>query len=110
MLRAPAPSTTAADTTASRSRWPPTIFATPFTTATTCTASVRAAPANTTSDAAAGTGHRSSRRASSSALIAEISAITAATCSPRASHPRTAATSPSGTYRARPRPAGFGVT
>src|SRR5262249_40371723 len=61
------------------------------------------------SGAATLTGHRSSRRASSSALIAEISAITAATCSPRASRARTATTSPAGTYRARPRPAGFGV-
>ena len=119
--RAPAPSTTAADTPPpadpdGRQRFsprrspPPPPCSTPIAMfATTCTASVRAAPANTTSDAAAGTGHRSSRRASSSALIAEISAITAATCSPRASHARTAATSPAGTYRARPRPAGFGV-
>ncbi len=76
--------------------------------ANTCTASARAAPASTVPGAAA-TGHRSSRRVSSSALIAEISATTAATCSPRASRARTAATSPAGTYRARPRPAGFGV-
>ena len=31
------------------------------------------------------------------------------TCSPRASRARTTATSAAGTYRARPRPAGFGV-
>ena len=76
--------------------------------ATTCTASARAAPANTDPGAAA-IGHRSSRRANSSALIAEISAITTATCSPRATRARTAATRPAGTYRARPRPPGFGV-
>ena len=76
--------------------------------ATTCTASARAAPTSTVGGAAA-IDHRNSRRASSSALIAAISEITAATCSPRASRARTAATRPAGTYRARPRPAGFGV-
>jgi len=64
--------------------------------ATTCTASARAAPASTFGGAAV-TGLRSSRRASSSALIAEISAITTPTCSPRASRARTAATRPAGT-------------
>ena len=76
--------------------------------ATTATASARADPISTVGGAAA-IAHRSSRRASSSALIAAISVITAPTCSPRASRARTAATKPAGTYRARPRPAGFGV-
>jgi hypothetical protein len=46
--------------------------------ATTATASARAGPART-----AAIGYLSSRRASSSALIAEISASTVSTCSPR---------------------------
>jgi hypothetical protein len=47
--------------------------------ASAATASARAGPAST----APSTGYRSSLRASSSALIAEISASTACTCSPR---------------------------
>jgi hypothetical protein len=47
--------------------------------ASAATASARAGPAST----AALTGYRSSLRASSSALIAEISASTASACSPR---------------------------
>ena len=47
--------------------------------ASAATASARAGPAST----AALTGYRSSLRASNSALIAEISASTACTCSPR---------------------------
>ena len=43
------------------------------------------------------TGYSSSRRASSSALIAEISPSTACTCSPRPSRARTAATNSPGT-------------
>ncbi len=77
--------------------------------ASTWTASARDAPVNATGGAAAGTGHRSSRRANNSALIAEICSTATESCSPRASHPRTAATSASGTYRAMPRPAVFGV-
>jgi hypothetical protein len=49
-----------------------------------------------------------SRRASSSRLIAEISASTACTCSLRRSRARTAATRSAGTYRNLPRPCGRG--
>ncbi len=76
--------------------------------ASTTAASARALP-TTTAVGAARIGQLNSRRTSSSALIAEISANTASTCSPRASRARTAASKPAGTYRARPRPADFGV-
>jgi Transposase DDE domain len=119
--RAPAPSTTAADRSPRAGRGercgsstlvsplrPPS--STPIIMlANTFTASRRAGPANTDPGAAAVTAHRSSRRASNSALIAEISASSVATCSPRASRARTTATRPAGTYRARRRPAGFGA-
>ena len=77
--------------------------------ATTATASVRADPVHTAVAVAALIVYRSSRLASSSALIAEISASSVATCSPRASRARTAATRLAGTYLAPPRPAGFGA-
>ena len=66
------------------------------------------APVSTAIGAAALIGYLSSRRASSSALIAEISASTASTCSLRARRARTAATRLEGTYLDRPRPAAFG--
>ncbi len=66
--------------------------------ASTATASARAGPGKT----APVTVYSSSRRASSSALIAEISASTASTCSPRLRWPRTVSTSPAGTYPAAP--------
>ena len=72
--------------------------------ASAATASARAGPAST----AALTGYRSSLRASSSALIAEISASTASTSVPRRRQRRTAPASAAGTYLARPRPAGAG--
>ena len=72
--------------------------------ASAATASARAGPART-----APTGYRSSLRASSSALIAEISASTASACSPWRRQRRTTPASAAGTYRARPRPAGRGV-
>jgi hypothetical protein len=70
--------------------------------ACTATASARAEDQNWLAVIA----YSNSRRVSSSALIAEISANTACTCSPRRSRARTAATSSAGTYRSRPRPAG----
>ena len=77
--------------------------------ASTITASARAQPASTALGAAAVIGWLSSRRASNSALIAEISASTASTCSPRARPARTTATSAEGTYLDRPRPAARAV-
>jgi hypothetical protein len=59
--------------------------------------------------AAALTLYPSSRRASTSALIAEISASTASICSPRRRWSRTASTRPDGTYFSRPRPRARGA-
>jgi hypothetical protein len=75
--------------------------------ASTVTASARNDPVNTARGVAAVTGYLSSRLASSSVLIAEISASTAPTCSPRARPARTTATRFEGTYFDRPRPAVF---
>ncbi len=75
--------------------------------ASTVTASARNDPASTALDEAAVISYLSSRRASSSVLIAEISASTASTCSPRATLARTTATRFDGTYFDRPRPAVF---
>ena len=77
--------------------------------ASTVTASSRKATASTGLGAAAVIGYRSSRLASSSALIAEISASTASTSAPVRTQRRTTSTSAAGTYRSRPRPAGFGA-
>jgi hypothetical protein len=74
--------------------------------ASTVTASARRNPVGTTLGAAV-IGYLSSRLASSSALIAETSASTASTCSPRAKPARTRATRFEGTYLNRPRPAVF---
>ena len=73
--------------------------------ATAATASARAAPVSRT----AATGYSSSLLASSSALIAEISASTFLTSAPRCRKRRTASSWAAGTYRALPRPAGRGV-
>lgn len=77
--------------------------------ASTVTASARKNPASTTLGVAAVIGYLSSRLASSSALIAEISASTASTCSPRAKLARTTPTRFEGTYFDRPRPAVLGA-
>jgi hypothetical protein len=74
--------------------------------ASTVTASARKDPVNPALGAAV-IGYLSSRLASSSVLIAEISASTASTCSPRARPARTTATRFDGTYLDRPRPAVF---
>src|SRR6266566_7536828 len=68
--------------------------------ASTATASARAGPARTM----AFTPYCSSRLASSSALIAEISASTASICSPRRRWPRATSTRAAGTYVSRLRP------
>src|SRR5216684_144126 len=73
--------------------------------ASAATASARAGPDRT----AAPTGYRSSRRASSSALIAEISASSCSISSPLRRYRRTTPASDAGTYRSRPRAAVFGA-
>jgi hypothetical protein len=75
--------------------------------ASTVTASARKDPVNPELGATTVIGYLSSRLASSSVLIAEISASTASTCSPRARLTRTTATRFDGTYLDRPRPAVF---
>src|SRR6266852_4650690 len=73
--------------------------------ASAATASARAGPDRT----AAPTGYRSSRRASSSALIAEISASSCSISSPLRRYRRTTAARDAGTYLSRPRAAVFGA-
>jgi hypothetical protein len=77
--------------------------------ANTVTASRRADPVNTAVGMAALTGYLSSRRDNNSALIAEISASTACTCSPCPIRARTASTRPDGTYLSPLRPAVLGA-
>ncbi len=73
--------------------------------ASAATASARAGPDKT----AALTGQDSSRRASSSALIAEISASSCSISSPLRRYRRTTPASDAGTYLSRPRAAVFGA-
>src|SRR5216684_312232 len=73
--------------------------------ASAATASARAGPDRT----AAPTGYFSSLRASSSALIAEISASSCSISSPLRRYRRTTPASDAGTYRSRPRAAVFGA-
>src|SRR6266702_2612205 len=73
--------------------------------ASAATASARAGPDKT----AAPTGYDSSRRASSSALIAEISASSCSISSPLRRYRRTTPARDAGTYRSRPRAAVFGA-
>jgi hypothetical protein len=73
--------------------------------ATAATASARAGPDRTT----ALTGSDSSRRASSSALIAEISASSCSISSPLRRYRRTTPARGAGTYLSRPRAAVFGA-
>ena len=75
----------------------------------TVTASVRKDPINPEVGVAAVIGYVSSRLASSSVLIAEISASTVSTCCARANRARTAVIKLDGTYFIRPRPAVFGT-
>src|SRR5580704_17768086 len=73
--------------------------------ASAATASARAGPHRT----AASTGYRSSLRASSSALIAEISASSCSISSPLRRYWRTTPARDAGTYLSRPRAAVFGA-
>ena len=73
--------------------------------ASAATASARAGPDRT----AALTGYEISRLASSSALIAEISASSRSISSPLRRYRRTTPARDAGTYRNRPRPAVFGA-
>src|SRR5208283_3600900 len=73
--------------------------------ASAATASARAGPHRT----AASTGYRSSLRASSSALIAEISASSCSISSPLRRYRRTTPARDAGTYLSRPRAAVFGA-
>src|SRR6266545_2873314 len=73
--------------------------------ATAATASARAGPDST----AAAISYRSSRRASSSALIAEISASSCSISSPLRRYRRTTPARDAGTYLSRPRAAVFGT-
>ena len=77
--------------------------------ANTVTASPRKASARTGLGAAPVIGYLSSRLASSSALIVEISASTASTSVPVCTQRLTTSSSAAGTYRSRPRPAVFGA-